>query len=306
MIEKQKPNLSRKKLATIPLSQDCKSVLLGSVLGDGSLKKESDYVNLRFKMRHSEKYKDYFNWKCSFLKEISTPQSVQRQKPDGYSTQHKLLFQSGARAQLTELWKCVCANSNYLHIQRRWLNHLTPLSLAVWYFDDGSLISLRRRAVICTDGFEARVCNILAQYLEKVWHIKCRVAPIRGYESEKNNYTKTWYYRLWLNNTELRKLFDLILPYAATRTTIKKCLMIYDNLTFQQRWISKMKELLPPEGLVILDSLLIEEFPAAAQAVGLTPAFNTVQVDLFESNVDAHTLPEGNLNQYFAEESDDI
>jgi hypothetical protein len=32
-----KPNLKRKKLANIPLSENCKAIILGSLLGNGSL-----------------------------------------------------------------------------------------------------------------------------------------------------------------------------------------------------------------------------------------------------------------------------
>ena len=249
-----KPNLSRKEIAQLSLSENCKSVILGSLLGDGSLKKEPNYVNLRFKFRHSEVQADYFHWKVNLLQEISTQKSVQKQKPDGYSPNSKLLFQSAARPQLTELWKKI--GSNKMDIKRHWLNHLTALSLAVWWFDDGSLTSGKRKGCFCTDGFSEEECKILAQYLKVEWDIDCRVRPIKRKKNPKNNYTKENYYRLWLNNTEVKKLLHIVLPYAETVFTVKKCLLVYVDPNYQQRWISEMRGLLSLKGKDVLNDLL--------------------------------------------------
>ena len=253
-LEKHKPNLSRKEIAQIPLSGKCKSVILGSLLGDGSLKKESGYANLRFKFRHSEVQADYFYWKVDLLKEIATDKSVQKQKADGYSSNFKLLFQSAARPQLTKLWEKIGSNS--MVIERHWLNHLTALSLAIWWFDDGSLTAKKRKGVFCTDNFPVKECKVLARYLKVVWNIECYVKPINRKENPKNSYTREQYYRLWLNNTEVRKLLLIVLPYAETQFTVKKCLLVYVDPNYQQRWISDMREFLSPKGKDILNELL--------------------------------------------------
>ena len=247
-----KPNLSRKELAKISLSVECKSLILGSLLGDGSLKKEPKYANLRFKFRHSIVQKDHFDWKVSLLKEISTDKSVQLQQPDkvGYNKNKKVLFQSSACPQLTELWKRVCDGGNNLVIARHWLNHMTEISLAVWWFDDGSLIKAVRQGVICSESFSKEANEKLANYLQVVWHVTCKV---RLRSKEKSHY------RLWMNTTELEKFLVIILPFAVTSFAVKKCLLIYKDPTYQQRWISKMRELLPSEGVHILNNLLTKK-----------------------------------------------
>lgn len=240
-----KPNLSRKELAKIPLSVECKSVILGSLLGDGSLKKEPKYVNLRFKFRHSIVQKDHFDWKVSLLKEISTERSVQLQQPDGYSENEKIIFQSSARPQLTELWKLVCDHGNKLVIARHWLNHMTALSLAIWWFDDGSLIKATRQGVFCTDGFSKEADERLGAYLKVTWNVTCKL-----------RITSKGHYRLWMNTTEIKKFLCIILPFAFTPFAVKKCLLVYKDPDCQQRWISKMKELLPSKGVCILNNIL--------------------------------------------------
>ena len=289
MNKKKKPNLSRKEIAQISLSDKCKSVVLGSLLGDGSLKKEPRYANLRFKMRHSEVQKDYFEWKKNLLQEIATEKSVQIQKPDGYSLRQKYLFQSSARPQLTKLWEKV-SNKNKMVIERHWLNHLTPLSLAVWWFDDGSLTAKKRKGVFCTDNFSKEECDILSQYLKKVWDINANVRPIKRKQNEKNTYTRELYYRLWLNNTEIRKLLTIVLPYAETSFTVKKCLLVYADSDFQQRWISNMRGLLSQEGLNVLDDLLkdldLNEFVKET----LEDTVDLCELDISENNEDATPL----------------
>ena len=54
------PNLERKKISLIPLSDSIKSIILGSVLGDGCLFKEKESYNAFFCFRHSEIQKEYF------------------------------------------------------------------------------------------------------------------------------------------------------------------------------------------------------------------------------------------------------
>ena len=124
-------NLSNKILKNIPLSDSCVSIILGSLLGNGSLKIHKKYKNARFKFRHSVVQKDYFDWKISMLQEISSEKSCISQKPDGFSSNRKLLYQSRALESLTVIYK-ITQSKNKIDIKRKWLNHLTPLSLAIW------------------------------------------------------------------------------------------------------------------------------------------------------------------------------
>jgi len=55
------PNLTNKKLFKIPLSYQCKSIILGSLLGNGSLKFYNGSKNARLSFRHSIIQKEYFD-----------------------------------------------------------------------------------------------------------------------------------------------------------------------------------------------------------------------------------------------------
>ena len=178
----------------VPLSDRARAVILGAILGDGSLKIQNKYTNANLQIRHSETQKEYLLWKAEMLKEIGGDRSISVQKPDGYSKERKWRFSSMRTPSLTELHR-LTHKDNRLRIRRKWLNQMTPLSLAVWWLDDGSLISYGgRKGVFCTDGFDEASVRILARYLEVVWKIRTVVAPV----GRKRDGKQEQYWRIWI------------------------------------------------------------------------------------------------------------
>jgi len=220
------------------LSDKCKEIIFGSLLGDGSLKIHEPYKNPRFSFRHTIKQQEYFFWKVNQLKEISGEKCWWRQEKNGLGGV-MLRYQSIATDSLIDLYELTHKN-NLLIIRRKWLNQLTPLSLAVWWLDDGSLITNSRRGVICTDPFSYDEQKLLARYLLKVWSIKVHIGKTkRLYDGKIREY-----YRLWIRSSEeLIKLLRLILPHIEIASMLPKVLLLYKNLDLQQRWISEVIKL---------------------------------------------------------------
>lgn len=222
----------------VPLSDRIQEIILGSLLGDGSLKIHQPYKNARFSFRHSERQAAYFHWKVNQLQNISSDKAVFQQSADGFSTQNKLRYQSRALPALTELHNFTHKH-NQLFIQRKWLNKMSELSLAIWWFDDGSLISNSRKGVFCTDGFSQQAVKTLAQYLQTVWGIHTYVAAVGRKRGGKQNK----YWRLWIRSTEeLKKFLRLILPHLQVEELLPKVLLLYKDSKFQQRWISEVQK----------------------------------------------------------------
>lgn len=222
-----------------PLSKSARAIILGTLLGDGSLKMQKGYANARLQMRHSAKQAEYFHWKVRQLAEINGERCVHKQKPDGYSKNAKLHYASRALPALTEL-HAETHKTNTLVIRRKWLNTMTPLSLAVWWSDDGSLIGGGRKGVFCTDGFNKQSVQILARYLQVEWGIQSVVAPVGAKRDGKQDQ----YWRLWIRSTEeLKKFFRIILPHIHTKQMLYKTLLRYKDPQFLQRWISEVASL---------------------------------------------------------------
>ena len=218
------------------LSDQCKEIILGSLLGDGSLRIHKPYKNARFSFRHSIHQKEYFFWKVSKLKEISGESNVWEQKADGLGGK-KIRYQSLALESLTELYRLTHKNDRII-IKRKWLNKLTPISLAVWWLDDGSIIANGRKGVFCTDSFSLKDQKLLAQYLYRVWRLKVSIGKI---VRERNGERKE-YYRLWIRSSEeFKKFLRIILPYIPVASMLPKVLILYKDSELQQRWISEIK-----------------------------------------------------------------
>ena len=217
------------------LSDQCKEIILGSILGDGSLRIQKPYKNARFSFRHSVRQQDYFFWKVDHLKEISGEKCWWKQAPNSYGGE-MLRYQSLSLESLTELYR-LTHDHNRIAIRRRWLNQLTPLSLALWWLDDGSLIVNSRRGVLCTDPFSLDEQKILARYFQVVWNVRVSIGKI----ARVYNGTVREYYRLWIRSSEeLKKLLRIILPFIHVSSMLPKVLLLYRDSQLQQRWISEV------------------------------------------------------------------
>ncbi len=220
------------------LSCRCKEIITGSVLGDGSLKVHKGYKNARFSFRHSVKFSEYFYWKVRELKEISSDKCVWKQpKTPSFGENEMLRYQSRALEELTQIYELV-HRQHKLRIRRKWLNRLTPLSLCVWWMDDGSLVANCRQGVICTDNFSYDELLIAVKYFRKVWNLHPRIGRVAktGPRSEQ--------YRLWFRSREeLKILLRIILPHIPVSSMLYKVMILYKDSQLQQRWISEVCEL---------------------------------------------------------------
>ena len=222
-----------------PLSKNVRDIILGSLLGDGSLAINPKYKSPRFSFRHSIKQKEYFFWKVEILKEISGESCYWLQgsekKPDGWGTA-KYRFQSKALSSLTEIYNLTHkgVSGTKVRVTRKWLNQLSPLSLAIWWQDDGSLVSDSRQGVICTDGFSLEEIEIIHQYFKKVWDIETKIGRISNQEK----------YRIWIRSSEeLKKFLRIIIPHVYVKSMLYKILLTYKDSQIQERWISEVEKL---------------------------------------------------------------
>lgn len=224
----------------VPLSDQARAIILGSILGDGSLKIQKEYSNANLQIRHSETQKEYLLWKAVALREIATDRSVSIQKADGYSSNRKWRFVSKRTPALTALYS-LTHRRNTFWVRRKWLNQLTPLSLAIWWCDDGSLIGYGgRKGVFCTDGFDKAAVEILSRYLKVVWNIRAIVASV----GRKRDGKQELYWRLWIRSQEeLKKFLRIILPYIPVPRMLSKTILLYRDSQFQERWISEVVSL---------------------------------------------------------------
>ena len=122
----------------ISLSREQKSILFGTILGDGYLQKTGK-KNARLRLEHGGKQKEYLLWKVSAFKNLfqGKPVFVKRVHPKTKKMYEYWRFQSNSTPELGKMQRLFYKNgkkiipSNFQELFKE------PLSLAVWFMDDG-------------------------------------------------------------------------------------------------------------------------------------------------------------------------
>ncbi len=203
-------NLANEK-RKIPLTQRQKEIAYWTLLGDGCLMKSSKTEEsslYKLLATHSSKQFDYIDW---MQKEFASVMSnglmkyirKDRLRPnwDPYIQYHLQTIWHGDFAQIK--WLLYRGKNKF--VTRRFLNLLTPLSLAVWYMDDGT--KQWKWSVLCTYWFSISENRTIKQYFHQKWWIETNIRKI---ENKKKN---TIYYWIFFPEKETVKLFKLISPY---------------------------------------------------------------------------------------------
>ena len=111
------------------LSAMQRQVVLGSLMGDGALSRSRQSGAARFRMGHGVKQADYLDWKASLFGNV----------PQCRSTNAKgaVFVDLTPLPELAELRETVYIAGKKV-LSWDYLKALTPLSLAIWYMDDGA------------------------------------------------------------------------------------------------------------------------------------------------------------------------
>ena len=162
---------------TKKLSKEQKSLLIGLLLGDGTI--SSNYV---FKLSHSEAQREFLEWKIDLLNKFGFKNNGVKEyiSTCGYNKGNKVLYsQMSLNPTIKALRRTVYIPKK--HITRRLLNWLTPIGLAIWYMDDGCInvnTSKQRSSIqhtikiaTCVDLDTAQV---VIDYFKEVWDVQFR------------------------------------------------------------------------------------------------------------------------------------
>ena len=138
---------------TLSLTQRQRAILVGVLLGDGHLETSDKRKTYRLKIEHSIKQKEYVDWLYNEFKPWvgKIPQSRVRtyRFPQGTTGEHTAYgFTTYAHGAFRFYGQQFYTKDGKKHIPPLIRKLLTPLSMAVWYLDDGSVKSNRHRTFI--------------------------------------------------------------------------------------------------------------------------------------------------------------
>ena len=183
------------------LSLSQKQIILGGLLGDSSCSTKKIIT-----FSQSEQQREYLIWKSKYFNKennIKFTYNVWNNKKYlrsyfyYYIKKEDELFFSFIRKNLY--------TNNRKKISLKYLKELSPLALAVWWMDDGSLCLSKRNRYgrLSTECFNYEEHLLLKKYFKEKWDINVQI------KLEKNKY-----YFLRLNVGDMKKLIKIIYKYV--------------------------------------------------------------------------------------------
>lgn len=172
------------------LTQYQKSLIIGTILGDGYLRTVKGRKNAFLEVNHSSKSKDYVDWKYEVLKNLVISKPKIRSGNKGRVAYRFFTRQHPFFTEVQNLY--YCGNEKIIPQNI----NIDPVILAVWYMDDGSRCR-NRDVYLNTQQFDLKSQYRLLNQLEKI-----------GLKGSLNKDKQ--YYRIRFYKSSIPKLFQLI------------------------------------------------------------------------------------------------
>lgn len=172
------------------LSEVQREIIVGSLLGDGSMRCKT---NALLEINHSVHQKSYVDWKYRHLLElVRTPPKAR----NGNQGRIAYRFVTRSLVELTPLYRLFYESGRKVIPEVA----LTPLTLAVWFMDDGC--RSRRAVYLNTQQFTVGAQEALLEMLRDQWSINGTLNKDKAY------------YRIRISVGGTAKFVELIEPYV--------------------------------------------------------------------------------------------
>lgn len=157
-----------------------KEIIYGMILGDARLECRSKGIRVfpitaRLRVHQGENQKDYFHWKYQILDNLvlQKPRKIICGKnPQQNKNYYSWYFHTRTIEFLGELYQQFYLNG-YKIIPKKIMNILTPLSIAVWYMDDGCFS--QGTAILNTQNFSFSEQKILRNCLKRKFNLETTI-----------------------------------------------------------------------------------------------------------------------------------
>jgi len=183
----------------ILISQEEHDLVIGSLLGDASIRQREK--NSCFRFSHSIKQKDYAEFKKNLIREFSI--SEFREVKRNFKTHfiHAIDFSTKTHP-IFNYYRTLFYKNNIKTITKEILNQINARSLAIWICDDGSYETKQGYIILCTNAYSLEEHELMKHFLKA----KFELNPTIGFRDEK-------YYYLRFKQEDSRRLIEIIRPY---------------------------------------------------------------------------------------------
>lgn len=152
-----------------------KEVILGTLLGD-SMIVETSHTKGYVKMCQGRDQFQYLIWKMKVLKSLVGTFGISyqhKEERDSWGSKLRIHVWSLSQEYLHHLYNDFYSNGVKV-VRLNVLRRLTPLSLAVWYMDDGSIVYQKDTIFgvrLYTNGFSIEENQVIVDYMNESWGI---------------------------------------------------------------------------------------------------------------------------------------
>lgn len=190
-------NLSR----SLALTQEQRDIIVGLVLGDGHLETPNKGKTYRLRVEHAISQSGYVDWLYrQFRNWVRTGPSIKKQVVRG--KEYRKYYFSTLSAPALQYFGQLFYPQGKKIVPKNISQLVSPLSLAIWFMDDGSCKSAFHRArIINTQGFSDRDLK----YLQEMFTNKFGLSTILRTQKEGK--------QIYIPSTEVDKFVDLIKPF---------------------------------------------------------------------------------------------
>src|SRR3989338_19163 len=161
--------------SALTLSALQREVLVGSLLGDGCLAANSWKKHYRLKMEQCEVQRRYLFWKYALFKNFTLSPPYNRRETESWS------FRTISHPQFTEYHELFYPNGKKVLPASIGRILTAPISIAVWYMDDGMLNSRRDSMLLNTQSFSYKENEVLRKCLKHTFGIEATIVRNRKY-----------------------------------------------------------------------------------------------------------------------------
>lgn len=194
-------------MKVLPLvGTELRSAIVGMVAGDAYLRKQKFCRSVSLRIKHAEKQREYLEHKRDILQHLFKAWEIPI-KSINNSGYPGVQLETRTHPKLRAIYKWFYSDGKK-RFSRRILNYLTPVGIAIWYMDDGSLSYKKRESQI--HGREVHLntycsleeARVIQEYFKEAWDVSWTVVQNKGL------------FRLRMGSHEARKFFTIIAPYV--------------------------------------------------------------------------------------------
>lgn len=200
------------------MAQHQLSVVAGAAIGDGHISLTGSKMRARLSITQGFDQKDYLEYKARLLGDLLQTPPVFQNHPTTYSKKGTFRLATRSYPQIAQIHRELYDENGRKRISSDYLKRITPLGLALWYLDDGSLITQDNKYVCHSDGgtshypatrstisvhsFSVDEARQIMRWLEETWGLQGGVS-----ETAKGSV-------IWFTLAGTEKLHELIASFV--------------------------------------------------------------------------------------------